>query len=77
MTLLGELHSTFARTADIQPTGDDQLFFRAGTFLNVGALIKLTENYTILTAIGKDLESPPLSSDDANFYGYIGFQLKM
>ncbi len=76
-TLLGELHSSFGRTKDLITTGDEETFFRAGTFLNIGTHIKLSEDYIILAAIGKDLESPPLSSDDANFYGYIGLQLKM
>ena len=77
LTLLGELHSTFGRTKDLLTNGDEETFFKAGTFLNIGAHIKLSEDYVIITAIGKDLESSPLSSDDANFYGYIGLQLLM
>ncbi len=76
-TLLGELHSTFGRTKDLLTTGDEETFFKAGTFINLGTHIKLSEDYIILAAIGKDIESAPISSADANFYGFIGLQLKM
>jgi hypothetical protein len=77
LTLLAELHTTIGRTPDIDATGEDAVYFKAGTFINIGAQIKLSEEYNILAGIGKDIESPRFSSGEANFYGYIGFQFLM
>ncbi|MFI5263337.1 MAG: hypothetical protein ACHQM6_02345 [Candidatus Kapaibacterium sp.] len=68
--LLLELHSTLDR-----PEG--QASFDGETFLDLGAQINLSEHFTILTAIGKSLTSPSLSSADANVYGYFGLQLHL
>lgn len=77
LTLLAELHTTIGRTPDIDATGESAVYFKAGTFLNIGAQIKLFEHFGILAGFGKDLETPPLSTDDANLYGYFGLQFLM
>jgi len=47
------------------------------TFLDLGAQIYLSDTYTILAAIGKDIASPSFSSGNANFYGYFGLQVHL
>jgi hypothetical protein len=77
LTLLAEVHSTVGRIADNDVTGADAIYFREGTFLNLGAQIKISGDQVILLGIGKDLESPESSSTAANFYGYAGVQFLM
>ncbi|MFI5263338.1 MAG: hypothetical protein ACHQM6_02350 [Candidatus Kapaibacterium sp.] len=77
LTLLGEIHTTVGRTHDNDVTGEDAVYFKEGTFINLGAQIKISGDQMILLAIGKDVESPGISSDEANFYGYIGLQFLM
>ncbi|MDP4221299.1 MAG: hypothetical protein Q8916_06295 [Bacteroidota bacterium] len=75
--LLAELHTTFSRSTTISLTGEDEIFFRGGTFVNIGSQIKLSETYGILAGIGKDLETSGFSSPNANYYAYVGLQLLM
>ncbi len=77
LTLLGEIHTTVGRTQDNDVTGEDAVYFKEGTFINLGAQIKISEDQVILIGVGKDVESPKFSSDDANFYGYLGIQFLM
>ncbi len=77
LTLLAEIHTTVGRIPDNDLTGEDAIYFREGTFLNLGAQIKISGDQVILLGAGKDLESPHFSSDDANFYGYLGIQFLM
>jgi len=77
LTLLGEIHTTVGRTHDNDITGVDAIYFKEGTFIDLGAQIKITKEQAILIGVGKDIESPKFSSDDANFYGYFGLQFLM
>jgi hypothetical protein len=77
LTLLGEIHSTVGRTHDNDITGIDAIYFKEGTFINLGAQIKLSDMFVLLAAIGKDLESPKIGTESANYYSYIGLQILM
>jgi hypothetical protein len=70
VTLLAELHSILEKANGAGT-------FDAQTFLDLGAQINASEQLTILIAIGKEITSPSISSRDANFYGYFGFQLHL
>lgn len=75
--LLGEIHGTFRRITTNGSGADDVIFLKDGTFVNLGLQIKPSKSYFINFAIGKDFESPPFTSGDAKYYGYLGLQLNL
>jgi len=76
LTMLAELHNTLGRSEDL-PVFESEIRFNIQTFFDLGAQINLSDTYTILAAVGKDIGSPSFISADANFYGYFGLQLHL
>ena len=77
LLVLAELHSTIGREAVAGANSEEEVFFRAGTFLNIGLQIKPSKKYFINFAFGKDIESNHDLSDGAKYYGYAGLQLNL
>ena len=75
---LAELHTTIGREAIAGANSEEEVFFRAGTFLNFGIQIKPSKKYFINLAIGKDIESNhDLSAGAKYVQSYAGLQLNM
>lgn len=69
LVLLLELHG------ELEKIEEDDPFLNAGNFINLGAQIKLTEMFTLLTAVGKGLS--PDEFGNPTYYAYCGLQLIM
>lgn len=74
---MAEIHGIIARKSIVNPGGDDEIFFRAGTFLNFGLEIKPAKEYFINLAFGKDLDAHPIFTSQARYYGYVGIQINL
>jgi hypothetical protein len=77
LLVLGEIHSTIGRKDVSGSFPDDEIYFRAGTFVNLGIQFKPSDAYFINLAAGKDIESGPIFTSSAKYYGYLGLQLNM
>jgi len=76
--LLGEIHETFGRTSIMKADGEEgSVFFKSGTFINIGLQFKPDSAYYINLAIGKDMETSRSLSSDAKYYAYLGLQLNL
>ena len=72
---LVELHEAFDRR--MSGAQENQIFLRAGTFINLGTQWAISKTFTILAASGKDTDPNISAPGQSRFYGYLGVQLHL
>jgi len=70
---MAELHEAFDRK--ISGSQENEIFLRAGSFINLGTQWAVSKTFTILAAFGKDTDPNISGPGESRFYGYFGLQV--